>query len=77
MTDRKEAEAFFKANLDAPLVEQFDWDTLLLEGSHFIDDSLKLSESDILFRNALKISSSFLKESILFILNLDYAEEDE
>jgi len=28
-------------------------------------------------RNALKISSSFLKESILFILNLDYAEEDE
>jgi len=28
-------------------------------------------------RNALKISFSFLKESILFILNLDYAEEDE
>ena len=27
--------------------------------------------------NALKISSSFLKESILFILNLDYTEEDE
>jgi hypothetical protein len=28
-------------------------------------------------RKALKICSPFLKKSILFILNLDYAEEDE
>jgi len=34
-------------------------------------------ENVLKLRNALKISSSFLKESILFILNLDYAEEDE
>ncbi|KPA12815.1 Transposase (putative), YhgA-like protein [Candidatus Magnetomorum sp. HK-1] len=49
MTDRKEAEAFFKSNLNPVLVDQLDWDTLLLEGSHFIDDTFSLSESDILF----------------------------
>jgi len=38
---------------------------------------LIICQGKYLIRNALKISSSFLKESILFILNLDYAEEDE
>jgi len=66
MTDRKEAEAFFKANLDAALVEQFDWDTLLLEGSLFIDDSLKLSESDILFSICFKDSDVRCYLYILF-----------
>jgi len=40
-------------------------------------DKLQRLDWKIELRNALKISSSFLKESILFILNLDYAEEDE
>jgi hypothetical protein len=54
-------------------------------GTHMLDFKLLNSQAflngDLIFRaflrNALKISSSFLKESILFILNLDYAEEDE
>ena len=39
--------------------------------------SARFKETERVLRKSLKISSSFLKESILFILNLDYAEEDE
>jgi len=39
--DRTEAEAYFKQNLPAKLVGQFDWDTLKLEGTQYIDEELK------------------------------------
>ncbi len=47
---RTEAESFFRAYLPAELISMFDWETLVLESSGFIDDELKDSESDLLFR---------------------------
>ena len=48
-SDRYEAVEFFKQNMLPDLVSQIDWDTLELEGSQYIDEELKDSESDLLY----------------------------
>ena len=51
-----------------PLYDQNKMSMYFLENSRI---------REFLISNTRKISSSFLKESILLILNLDYTEEDE
>jgi addiction module HigA family antidote len=48
--DRAEAESFFKAYLPKSIIKDLDWETLRLEGSRFIDEELKGTESDLLYR---------------------------
>jgi len=48
-SDRYEAVKFFQKNMPYHLISQIDWDTLELEGSKFIDDEFKDSESDLLY----------------------------
>jgi len=48
-SDRSEAVEFFQKNMPPDLVEKIDWDTLELEGSKYVDEELKDSESDLLY----------------------------
>ncbi|KPA13724.1 transposase [Candidatus Magnetomorum sp. HK-1] len=65
-SDRTEAETFFKLNLPQNLVEQIDWETLLLEGTNYIDEELIESESDLLFSVYFKNSNTLCYLYILF-----------
>ena len=56
-SDRNEAVEFFQKNLPPDLAQQLDWDTLELEGSKYIDEELKDSESDLLYSVYFKDSN--------------------
>jgi Uncharacterized conserved protein len=56
-SDRSEAVEFFQRICHQYLVDKIDWDTLELEGSKYVDEELKESESDLLYSVNFKGSS--------------------
>ena len=56
--DLKKAREFFTLFLPASLVEAMDMEKLELESGSFIDSDLRQSQSDLLFRSALKEGGS-------------------
>ncbi|MFM7172951.1 MAG: Rpn family recombination-promoting nuclease/putative transposase, partial [Caldilinea sp.] len=47
--DPHEAAAFLRPHLPPALVERFDWSSLTLEETSFVDEALQESESDLLY----------------------------
>lgn len=48
--DKQEAESFLRAYLPEAISNQLDWQTLTLVETSFVDEALKESESDLLYR---------------------------
>jgi predicted transposase/invertase (TIGR01784 family) len=62
----RDAASFFESYLPEALAALIDWSTLILMPAHFIDESMKKSESDLLFHVTMKERKGSLFLYILF-----------
>lgn len=76
--DRDTAEAFFRRHLPAAIVALIDWSILKLEPGSFVDDELRASESDLLYRVALRAvgAESTAAEAYVYLLFEHQRRED-
>ena len=76
--ERETAEAFFRRHFPPEIVALIDWSILKLEAGSFVDDELRASESDLLYRVALRAAdkASTATEGYVYLLFEHQRRED-
>jgi predicted transposase YdaD len=76
--ERDTAEAFFRRHFPPAIVALIDWSILKLESGSFVDDELRASESDLLYRVALRATGkeSTATEAYVYLLFEHQRRED-
>ena len=76
--DRETAEAFFRGPFPPAIVTLIDWSLLKLDPGSFVDDGLRASESDLLYRVALRATGnqSTAAEAYVYLLFEHQRRED-
>lgn len=76
--DRNTARAFFRTHFPPAIVAIIDWESLRLESGSFIDDELRSSESDLLYRVGLQAAHriSATADAFVYLLFEHQRRED-
>ena len=66
LSDKEEAEGFLRAHLPETISSQLDWQSLTLVETSFVDEALKDSESDLLYRIVYRATGAPVLLYLLF-----------